>query len=1010
MLKHWITSKLLAKIFKPFLCVFLGALLVILTFDTSTAQSRRTITGTVTDAADGVAIPAVNIVVEGTLIGTSTNIDGTYSFSIPSDAETLVFSSIGYITLNVQINGRSTIDVEMSQDVQFLDDVIVVGYGSQEEKEITSSVTSVSAEDFNLGNVSEPVQLIQGKVPGLSVYNRGGDPNASPTIRLRGISTIGANTEPLIVIDGVIGGSLDNIDPSDIESMTVLKDGSAAAIYGTRGSSGVIIVTTKKGSDVIGNSSTPVTQFSYDSFVASSSVLSSIDVMSAQEFTAAGSNNLGANTDWIDQVTRTAISNTHNAAISGGTANTNYRVSLNYRDAEGILENSGFEQLNGRLNMSHTTWDDKLKLDINYSLTNRDANYSFSDALRYAVLFNPTAPILGADANIGNTDFYAPYNGYFHPVGLFDSFNPKAIIDLNTNTGESKNVLFSTSARLNLTDNLVVNTMFSRQSSDLLNAEYYSVYDAYRGGAGSSKTGLASRNTFNSRSTLFESYATFSNTINKLDYIFTSGYSFQQDNSEFFSLEAGGFINDDLGLNALEGASDLNNSGVTLLSAASPDEKIIAGFLRGNFTWDNSIFFNASLRREGSTKLGEDNRWGLFPAFGVGADVTSFVDIGFLDQLKVRIGYGVTGALPAFYGLSQFARIPSPTSAPIARAANPDLKWEEKAELNVGLDFGGDRFSGTIEIYNRDINDFILERDVDVAVYGFDKRFENAGKLNTTGFELSFDYDVIQNMDMNYNTGIVFSTYSTTLEEYVVPQEMIANLGAPGQNSTDMIRVAVGEEIGQIWGPVYSGNVDENGVPIMKDLNGDGIISTNQTNALDPDGDFTQLGSGIPDFEIGWTNQFNYKNWDVNAFFRGAFGHSLVNTYRAFYEPRIPSQGSYNLVNTKYADDDIKSAQFSSLYVEEADFFKLDNLTIGYTFDSSKWNNISSLRVYASGQNLFVLTEYTGVDPEPVLQDFGPTANGDRPADGGNVLAPGIDRRYNYFSSRTFTLGINLKF
>lgn len=1011
MLKNWMPSNLLAKIAKSFLCVSLGVLLVLLTFDTSSAQSRRTITGTVTDASDGIGIPAVNVIVEGTLIGTSTSVDGTYSLSVPTDAEVLVFSSIGYVTQNVQIDGRSTIDVELAPDVQFLDDVIVVGYGAQDEKEITSSVTAVSSEDFNLGNVSEPVQLIQGKVPGLSVYNRGGDPNSTPTIRLRGVSTIGANTEPLVVIDGVIGGSLSNIDPSDIESMTVLKDGSAAAIYGSRGSSGVIIVTTKKGSDVAGAASAPVTQFSYDSFVAASSVLSSIDNMSASEFAAAGGNNLGASNDWIDQVTRTAVSSTHNTAISGGTAKTNYRASLNYRNAEGILEGSGFEQLNGRLNLSHTTWDDKLKVNINYSLTNRDSDYSFSDALRYAVLFNPTAPVLGADANIGNTDFYAPYNGYFHPVGLFDSFNPTAMLDLNTNTGESKDVLFATSAQLDLTDNLVVNAIYSRQSADLLNAEYYSVFDAWRGGAGTSSTGLARRYTQNTRSTLFETFATFANTANKLDYTVTGGYSYQQDNFEDFLLEAGGFISDDLGLNALESASDLNTAGqIVLESGMSPDEKIIAGFVRGNFTWDNSIFFNASVRREGSTKLGEDNRWGIFPAFGLGADITSFVEIDFLDQLKARVGYGVTGALPSASGLSQFARNPGVTAAPITRADNPDLKWEEKAELNIGVDFGGERFSGTVEFYNRTISDFILERTVDAAVFGFDRRFENSGELSSNGFEFSFNYDLIQNMDMNYNTGIVFSTYTTTLDEYLVPQESRANLGAPGQNSTNLIRVAEGEEIGIIWGPVYSGEVDENGVPIMEDLNGDGQLIVAQANALDADGDFKALGSGIPDFEIGWTNQFNYKNWDVNAFFRGAFGHSLVNTYRAFYEPRIPSQGSYNLINTKYADDAIKSAQFSSLYVEEADFFKLDNLTVGYTFDASKWNNISSLRIYASGQNLFVLTDYTGVDPEPVLADFGTTDNGGRPNATGDVLSAGIDRRYNYFSSRTFTLGINLKF
>lgn len=1014
MLKKWIPSNATGWILKSGLCLTLGIFLTVFVTTASLAQSRTTITGTVTDAADGSGIPAVNVIIKGTLIGTATNIDGTYSLQVPSDAETLVFSSIGYITVEVQIDGRSTIDIQLQQDVQFLDDVVVVGYGSQQEKEITSSVTSVGEEDFNLGAVNDASSLIQGKVPGLSIYNRGGDPNSTPTIRLRGISTVGASTEPLVVIDGVIGGSLSNLDPSDIKSISVLKDGSAAAIYGTRGSSGVIIVTTKKGSDVAGASAgTAETLFEYSTFVAASSVLNTIENMSPGEFAAAGGNDLGAGTDWLDEVTRTALTNVHNLAISGGTFKTNYRASLNYRNVEGILEASGFEQLNGRFNLSHTTLNDKLRVDLNYSLTNRDSDYSFNDALRYAVLFNPTAPVYGADANIGDADFYSQFNGYFHPVGLFDSFNPRAMLDNNVNVGERKEVWFNTSANYKISDNWDVTATFSRQSADLLNKEYYSIYDPWRGGAATSSEGLARRFTNNTRSTLFEAYSTYKGTASKLDYSVTGGYSFQQDNYEDFLMEAGGFPNDDLLYNAFEAASDLGTAGqVVLQSGATPDEKIIAGFFRTNLTWDNTFFFNASLRREGATKFGEDNRWGLFPAVGIGTDLTSFFEIGPLDQLKVRLGYGVTGALPGSSGLSQFARTinGATQTSTILRAANPDLKWEQKAETNFGIDFGGEKFSGSIELYNRDVTDFILERVVSAEVYGFDRRFENAGDLNTKGLEISFNYDLISNMDMLYNTGLVFSTYNTTLEKYTTPEEMRANLGAPGQNGTNMIRVAEGEEIGIIWGPVYSGEVDENGVPVMVDLNGDGQILTNQTNALDDNGDFKALGNGIPDFEIGWTNQFSYKSWDVNAFFRGAFGHSLVNTYRAFYEPRIPSQGSYNLINTKYADDKVTSAQFSSLYVEEADFFKLDNLTIGYNMDTSKWDAISSLRVYASGQNLFVLTGYTGVDPEPALQDFGPTDNGGRAAASGDVLSPGIDRRYNYFSSRTFTLGVNIKF
>jgi iron complex outermembrane receptor protein len=297
-----------------------------------------------------------------------------------------------------------------------------------------------------------------------------------------------------------------------------------------------------------------------------------------------------------------------------------------------------------------------------------------------------------------------------------------------------------------------------------------------------------------------------------------------------------------------------------------------------------------------------------------------------------------------------------------------------------------------------------------VTEFGTDRRFENAGLLTTQGAELTLGYDVVRKDNMIWNTGLILSTYRTTLEEYVVPVEQRANLGAPGQNGTNMVVIREGEEIGQIWGPVFEG-VGEDGSPILQDLNGDGQVIGDQGNALNPEADFTTLGNGIPDLEFGWTNQLSFGDWSVNAFFRGALGHSLVNTFRAFYEPRISSQTSYNFVNTELAEPGLTSAQFSSLYVEEADFFKLDNLTISRRFNFEKGSAVRGLTVSLTGQNLFVLTNYTGTDPEPSLVDYGSSDNGGE-VDFSNpdVLSPGIDRRYSYFASRTFTLGVNLNF
>jgi iron complex outermembrane receptor protein len=514
---------------------------------------------------------------------------------------------------------------------------------------------------------------------------------------------------------------------------------------------------------------------------------------------------------------------------------------------------------------------------------------------------------------------------------------------------------------------------------------------------------------------LYEGYATYVNNFGSTDLRFTAGYSYQQNNFNSNFLELGDFPDGSRDFsNLIEASQDLQNAGfINANSDASPDEKIIAFFGRANLTFDNAIFFNASVRREGSTKLGEDNRWGIFPAVGVGVDLNNYLSFNNVDQLKVRIGYGVTGSLPNENGLSQQIRTivnggDGSVSTEITRAANPDLQWEEKAELNFGVEFGMGRFNATLDLYNRDISEFILERTVDAAVYGVDRRFENAGKLNTQGAELTLGYDVIKNSNINWTTGIVMSTYKTTLEEYVIPEEVRSVLGAPGQNATNMILIREGQEIGQIWGPVFEG-VAENGSPTFVDVNGDGMLVTDQNDALSPDADFEVLGNGIPDLEFGWSNQLTIGDWSVNAFFRGAFGHSLVNTFRAFYEPVIGTQSSYNYVNTDLRIDGLTSAQFSSLYVEKADFFKLDNLTIARRFSFGSGSTISGLTVSLTGQNLFVITNYTGTDPEPALVDYGSADNGGVvDFNSPDVLSPGIDRRYNYFSSRTFTLGVNL--
>jgi TonB-linked SusC/RagA family outer membrane protein len=967
-------------------------LTVALIFGTLTGFAQQTVTGKVTAADDGSGIPGVNVLEKGTSNGTVTDSDGNFRISVGSNA-TLVFSFVGYSAQEIAVGSQAVVNVSLQSDVTSLSEVIVVGYGSQDKKEITSSVVSLGDKEFNKGNINDPAQLLQGKVPGLSVYNRGGDPNSGSTIRLRGLSTVGQNTSPLVVIDGVIGASLDNVDPNDIESVNVLKDGSAAAIYGSRGSSGVILVTTKRGSRKSGEMAV-----TYNGYVSAATISRLQPIMTPSEYIAAGGNDLGAETDWIREVTRTGISNVHNIAVSGGNNSTTFRVSTNFRNVQGILKGSEFDQINARANLTHTTLNDKLKLDLNMAITNRESNYSFNEALRYAVLYNPTAP--------KRFD-----NGSYFQAILFDNFNPVAIIDQNINEGNRKNINYNAKLDYSITDNLTATVSYGQQFDNVSNGEYYSSQSLFRG---LNRNGLARRYISERKFSLVETYATYSKAFSKINMDISGGYSFQQAEFQDLFIEAGDFPSDALGYHQLEASGDRLNPGkVNISSGRTPKERIIAGFGRVNLTYDNAIFFNASVRREGSTKLGKDNKWGIFPALGVGVDLNHYLDLGNVDVLKFRAGYGLTGSLPNDNGLSQSGYGYSTQGGGAVtptRGASADLKWEEKAEINLGIDFGfKGKLTGALDVYTRDIKDFILQTAVPVTEDPSGIKFRNAGSLRTRGMELSLNYNAVQLGQVRWTPGIVASTYKTTLESFIINEQIRAELGAPGQNATFMTRVAVGEELGQIWGPVFDRVNETTGAPVFKDLNGDGTIISAPAEALNPNGDFRQLGRGFPTLELGWTNEFSYKNWDFNAFFRGAFGHSLVNSFRAFYEPIDPGAiNSYNRVITDKAVSGLTSAQYSSLYVEKADFVKLDNVTIGYRIKTGSSSLVRNLRIYANVQNAFVITNYTGIDPEPVLADPGPSDNGGFLPASADVLSPGIDRRGTYFAARTFTFGINI--
>lgn len=983
------------------------------------ALAQRQVTGKITDGETGEGVPGASVIIKGTTTGTISDFDGNYTINV-DDGSTLVISFVGYTTAEVAVGARSVVDVSLSTDLVALEEIVVVGYGTQEKKEITSSVASVSAEDFNQGAVQDPVQLLQGKVAGLSISRPGGDPNGGFDIRLRGLSTIGANASPLVVIDGIIGGDLGNVDPNDIASIDILKDGSAAAIYGTRGSSGVILITTKSGQE--GTASV-----NYNTYVAFETRARELDVLNADEFRSLGAGTDFQNeTDWMDEITQTGVTNVHNLSMSGGTSQTSYRASVNVRDVEGIQKETGFTSLNARLNLTQRALNDKLTLTSQISTTTRNADLAFPEAFRYATVFNPTAPVRvdGGEPLPASVDRAATQNtfgGYFE-TGAFDFFNPVAIIEQNEKEEQIKQIVMSIRGEYDFSDIIEgfrASAFYSQQRNNKLFGEFYSKESQFRGIA---RNGLATRETEENFNQLFESTLNYDNSFGKLDVGVLVGYSFQEFIDQKFGVRAGNFLRNDTGFNSIESSPDfafgLAEGGIFLptgaggsadnpLKTGKEENTLIGYFGRVNLNYDGTYFFSASIRREGSTRFGENNRWGNFPAVSGGVALSNLFDIPTVDDLKLRVSYGETGNQPAFNFLTQqligpvggffftgsgFAQNFGPLSN-----SNPDLKWERKREFDIGIDFSlaGGKLTGTADWYTRTTDDLILLVDVPVPPNLFNRTWQNGGELKNTGFELALTYAAVQNANFSWTPSINFSTFNTELVDFVDESRLISNAGAPGLNGTFLVNVIEGEQLGKLWGPRFTGT--EGGVWNFEN-----------------DGENQVIGNGLPDFQFGFNNTLTYGNWDLNVFFRGSVGHDLLNMFEVFYG--VPSAANqFNVLQSALDLNDqgfTDAAEVSSFQVENATFLKLDNFTLGYNVNMPDNSAISNLRFYLSGNNIFTITGYGGADPEVRFADPGDSDNGGDPArnDNPDPLAPGIDRRSTYFQSRIVTVGANISF
>ncbi|RMG80916.1 MAG: SusC/RagA family TonB-linked outer membrane protein [Bacteroidetes bacterium] len=989
---------------------------------TSFASAQRTISGTVTDADSGDPLIGANVLVVGTSSGTVTDIDGSYTLTVPEGATEIEVSYTGYATQRIALGASNVLDVALSAG-ELLDEVVVVGYGTTTRKQVTSAVQSVKAEDFNQGNVNDPIQLVQGKVAGLSISTVGNDPNGSATLRLRGLNTLGANTAPLVVIDGVIGGSLNTVDPNDIESIDVLKDGSAAAIYGTRASSGVIIVTTKKGEK-------GQTSVEYNGFATVESIAKKWDVADAQTFASFRANNpetlFGSNTDWIDQVTQTGFSHVHNLSMSGGAGSTTYRAAFNFRDVEGIGLNSGFQQTNGRLNLQQKALDDRLTIGLNVSATQREIQQGFEEAFRYAVIYNPTAPVFTTP----DDPLYEKYGGYFQAEN-FDYFNPFAIADQSTDDRVRKDILVNVNGEYELTEGLSVGASYSIQRENQQTGVFYPNNAYFRG---FNDKGRAERNMWENTNELFELTGKYNADFGSTSLNAVVGYSWNELTGESFGGQGLNYISNDVLYNNL-GFSTRKNVGDPNAVFSNKDQYRVIGFFgRLSLDIDDKYFVSVSAREEGSSRFGKNNRWGLFPSASVGANIAKIADLSGVDQLKVRVGFGQTGSLPPESYLSQFRYTQQgnfffnggfvPAFGP-NRNANPDLKWEVKTEIDAGIDFAmlDYKLTGTIDYFNRTTEDLIYNVLVPVPPNFANTTWANLDdvELATNGVELTLSYNHSnQDGSFRWTPTLTFGTAKTKLNVKDVSnatfsffqsdekffQSTLTSPGAPGLNDFPQIAVIGNEEIGNIWGAVHVSHSPDGWV--FQDTDGDGTVEVGFGGE-----DNTIIGNGLPDFSFGLLNTFAFNNLDFSFFFRGDVGHDLMNMYRVFYEYPTSSRLQDNIVMTKYFDESLPADPFpSSLHVEDASYVVLDNATLGYNFELPSGSAFKKIRLYLTGRNLFYITGYTGVDPSVRYADPGNADNGGAAPLENNPdpLAPGLDRRNNYFRTRSFTVGAQLGF
>lgn len=974
------------------------------------AQAQQTITGTVTDAKDGTTLVGATVQIKGTTRGTITDTEGKYSIEA-AQGETLVFSFIGYIKQEVPLTGQETVNVALEPKTETLGEVVVIGYGTQKKDDNTGSVTAIDSKDFNEGAITSPEELFRGKAAGVDVTSNSGAPGAGATIRIRGGSSLSASNDPLYVIDGVpiegadIAGMrspLNSINPNDIESVNVLKDASATAIYGSRASNGVIIITTKKGKKG------QETQINYTGKASVQTIRNQVDVLDANEFRDVINDIYAdqitedykpgnANTDWQDEIFRNTFSQEHNVSVSGAINNLPYRASVGYSGNQGILKTSEMERLTGNIALNPTFFDDDLKVDFNLKGMQVNNQFANSGAIGAAVAFDPTRPVMDPNAD----SYEKPYGGYFtwrdeagdqipiatsNPVAMLEQTHDESTVNRmigNVKLDYAMPFLPELSAKLNV----------GMDYSDVADGLYKVDEDAAFEDEGGVAQGVYREYTQRRENELLDFYLNYNKDLTALESSidFTGGYSWEHHYNQ-----------------GTEYQTNINTQDTVVIDQDTDYESeyyIVSFFGRLNYTLKNKYLLTATLRYDGTSRFHEDNRWGLFPSAALAWKIheESFLkDVDAVTQMKLRLGYGITGQQNINQGnypyLAKYTY-----SEPNARyqfgdqfittlrpeGYNENLKWEETATYNIALDYGfyNDRLIGSIEAYYRETKDLLNEIPVAAGTNFTNLILSNVGTLEIKGLEFNVTGRPISTEDIFWEIGLN-ATYNqneiTKLTAVDDPDYLGVEIGGISGGVGNNIQIhSVGYPRNSYY--VYEQVYDENGDPIegaYVDRNGDGTVN---------ESDKYRYEKPTPDVTFGISSRFEYKNWDFAFSGRANFGNYMYNNVASmngnYREMLFPPLYMTNTVTSIYDTRFFDPRYHSDHYVENASFFRMDNISVGYTFNDIIEKG-TSLRLSATAQNAFVITEYSGIDPEV----FG-----------------GIDNNM-YPRPRSFVVGVNLNF